>query len=350
MNCFSHQPERKDIICKLLAGIWRVLPPEPKETASLTWDEAEAYFQHYQKVLQDRGLVDGISISFSGIDNTAEEVIRFVHFVRARWDNPVDQIEDAIRDHPPPFLLKPTPDSSRKALRLALRLWLFIDPNLLSPVIQQPQPGQTSSGIKLCEAVSRSVLPRSTPKLETLSGDFSAKSLIRKGGFDFQSTGNLGEHLTFDPHCRYRIRVFGCARALEVDRLSEDMNVYPRDFVVEVQKTLQLLFPTAGRKSGKRTRKYVKRYRADIEAPIVGMDRISLSTYPVFGERLEDIQKRYNDSTQRLLRQWYYDRRKRVEWATFVVAILVFILTVVFGLVSSVTGILQTYAVYRWHG
>lgn len=107
---------------------------------------------------------------------------------------------------------------------------------------------------------------------------------------------------------------------------------------------MQLLFPTGGRKSTKRTRQYVKKYRADLEARLVAMDRLSLSTYPIFGERLEHIQQRYNESSQKRLRQWWYDRRKRVEWATLVVAIVVFILTVVFGIISSVTGILQVYA------
>ncbi|EXJ66432.1 uncharacterized protein A1O5_10584 [Cladophialophora psammophila CBS 110553] len=350
MNCFQHQTtERKDTIRNLLNGIWRVLPPEPKETASLTWDEADAYFKHYLKLLQDRRVVDGISISFSNTDNAAEEVIRFVQFVRERWDQPVEKIEDDIRNDPPPFLLKSTHDATRMALKLALRLWLFVDPNLSDSATVQPQPGQTSAGLQLHQAVSSSLWPRSSPSLKTLSADFSAKSLIRKGGFEFQSTGDLSEHLTFDPDCRWIIRVFGCARALEVHRLSEKIIVYPEAFVVEVQKTLQLLFPTAGRKSGRRTREYVKRYRADLEAPIVEMNRLSLGTYPFFGERLEHIQKRYNDSTQRLLRQWYYDRRKRVEWATFVVAVIVFILTVVFGIISSVTGILQVYAAYKWH-
>lgn len=126
--------------------------------------------------------------------------------------------------------------------------------------------------------------------------------------------------------------------------------VYIDDFAAEVQRTLQLLFPTAGKKSIKRTRQYAKKYQADLEARIIKMDKRSLETYPVFGERLEQIQKRYDASTQRLPRQWWYDRRRRVEWATLVVAIVVFILTVVFGVISSVTGILQVRAAYKWHG
>jgi hypothetical protein len=127
--------------------------------------------------------------------------------------------------------------------------------------------------------------------------------------------------------------------------------VYPEGFVAEVQRTLQLLFPTVVPGQTTSTRRYVRRYNGDLEARIMGSNKeiFDLNTYPFFGERLENIQKRYNNSRYRRKRQWWFDRRSRIEWATLVVAIVVFILTVIFGLISSVTGILQVYAAYKWH-
>jgi hypothetical protein len=38
------------------------------------------------------------------------------------------------------------------------------------------------------------------------------------------------------------------------------------------------------------------------------------------------------------MKQWWFDRRNKFEWATFWTAVVVFILTVVFGLIASITG------------
>lgn len=44
------------------------------------------------------------------------------------------------------------------------------------------------------------------------------------------------------------------------------------------------------------------------------------------------------------MRQLWEDDRKRAQWFTFWVAVLVFVMTVVFGVVQSVAGIVQAWA------
>jgi hypothetical protein len=129
--------------------------------------------------------------------------------------------------------------------------------------------------------------------------------------------------------------------------------VYPDGFLVEIILTLQLLFPTIGAKEKRQARCYVRKLKSDldpdVENGLTKLDQIDLSRYPFFGERLAAIQRHYDNSTPQHLRQWWYDRRKRVELATLAVAVVVFILTIIFGVVSMITGILQVYASFRWH-
>ena len=76
----------------------------------------------------------------------------------------------------------------------------------------------------------------------------------------------------------------------------------------------------------------------------IGLDRLGqldLASYPYFGQRLKALQDRYNKAAPTSLSQMWFDRRKPVEWAILWVAVVVFILTVLFGLISSVAGILQ---------
>jgi hypothetical protein len=86
---------------------------------------------------------------------------------------------------------------------------------------------------------------------------------------------------------------------------------------------------------------------ADIETGTKVNVTRDLKDYPVWRYRLAEVQKRYNATRPGSARQWWFDRRNKPQWATFWVAVMVFILTVVFGLVASVTGIMQVYASFR---
>ena len=76
----------------------------------------------------------------------------------------------------------------------------------------------------------------------------------------------------------------------------------------------------------------------------LGLERLSqldLAKYPYFGERLRDLQDRYDRAIPGTLEQLWYDRRRPGEWTILWLAVLVILLTIVFGAIGSVTGILQ---------
>ena len=68
-----------------------------------------------------------------------------------------------------------------------------------------------------------------------------------------------------------------------------------------------------------------------------------LDDYQYWQERLQIIIEAYNKSEPKALPQWWYDRRNKVQWYTFWIAALILVLTIVFGLIQSITGILQVY-------
>ncbi|KAK1535799.1 hypothetical protein CPAR01_09341 [Colletotrichum paranaense] len=57
--------------------------------------------------------------------------------------------------------------------------------------------------------------------------------------------------------------------------------------------------------------------------------------------RLVVLKQAYDDATPRTLSQWWYDRRNRVIWCTFWLAILVLVLGALVGVVQCVQGGLQ---------
>ena len=55
----------------------------------------------------------------------------------------------------------------------------------------------------------------------------------------------------------------------------------------------------------------------------------------------------FDEAEPRNLWQLWFDNRKRVQWYTFWVAVLVFFLAMFFGLVQSIEGALQVYIALR---
>ena len=86
---------------------------------------------------------------------------------------------------------------------------------------------------------------------------------------------------------------------------------------------------------------------AAIESSVASGEMLDLSNYPYWQERLGEVQKAYDKARPKTLRQWWFDRRNRFEWATFWTAVVVFILTLIFGLIASITSIMQVYAAFK---
>ena len=71
-----------------------------------------------------------------------------------------------------------------------------------------------------------------------------------------------------------------------------------------------------------------------------------MEKFKFWHERLVVLKQFYDEAEPSTLSQWWFDRRKRVQWYTFWVAALVLALTVFFGLVQCVEGGLQTYKAF----
>ena len=90
-----------------------------------------------------------------------------------------------------------------------------------------------------------------------------------------------------------------------------------------------------------------KHAEVDLELAMAQHAIFDLARFPFWHERLAEIQALYDQKTPRGFKQWWFDRRNRVQWATFWLAFLVLLLTIIFGLIQSVTGVLQVVAAYQ---
>jgi len=65
--------------------------------------------------------------------------------------------------------------------------------------------------------------------------------------------------------------------------------------------------------------------------------------FPVWQERLSILKQAFDDAQPQTLQQWFWDRRNRVQWYTFWIALSVFILTFFFGVIQCIEGAVQAY-------
>lgn len=128
-------------------------------------------------------------------------------------------------------------------------------------------------------------------------------------------------------------------------------SLYPPRFLLETQATIDLLFPVSQHRALQRRRKLSEKNGLDLEVGPLGTDNgepdRDLDAYNYWGARLVAIEEAYQQSRPGRLKQWYYDRRDKDSLTTFWFAFGAFVLAFVFGLISAITSILQTYKAYH---
>ncbi|KAE9378895.1 hypothetical protein N431DRAFT_478027 [Stipitochalara longipes BDJ] len=233
-----------------------------------------------------------------------------------------------------------------KSLELVIRLWLMLSANGLGSFT----PGQTVIYWPDDKSLTQ-VINESFPR--TIRLDFGQRhfppsltifNLVRFGGFQVKWTSNLVDHLLLNK--QGQILVFHSVSVLQSFIESEHL---PHGLADETLRTLAILFPRADiRAQSWLQRTIIKAAdRHEFIDPLVGhlsTPSSKLSEFSYWRERLLYLGEAYDKSEPSTIWQWWHDRRNRREWATFWVAFLVLILTIVFGLIQSITGIVQAWA------
>jgi hypothetical protein len=68
-----------------------------------------------------------------------------------------------------------------------------------------------------------------------------------------------------------------------------------------------------------------------------------IENFEYWHDRLVILKQVFDEAEPSNIRQWWNDRRKKVQWYTFWVAAIVLFLTILFGLIQCVEGAIQVY-------
>jgi hypothetical protein len=155
-----------------------------------------AYTDHLDDVLSLQDISNGDRFMLAD----SLDVIDLINRIKDKQQDPLQDIKNDLQRSHPTWMLGPVNEgSARKVIELAIRLWLFTNPEKflwsqdLKDVVRQSLPTPAT------EETLAAIAARS------LSSDFTAKSLSRKGGIRLVWTSYLGEHLTFVGKAQLRI-------------------------------------------------------------------------------------------------------------------------------------------------
>jgi hypothetical protein len=205
-----------------------------------------------------------------------------------------------------------------------------------------------------------------------LDHTFTAANMNRLSGIDIEWTPCLADHLRFDKRRRL-LRVYPFKQIL-IDHLgmwgsksergdysssrfatplticlnnptkSRSRTVLPLSVLKETLLSLNLLFPHWDTLTDNFMLQHDQTFHRD--GPFDDPRPLNLSDFDHWRNRLLELHQIFHSPPVGWTQIWA-DRRNPLQWYTFWIAIVILILTIIFGIISSVTGIFQTYLSYE---
>lgn len=132
--------------------------------------------------------------------------------------------------------------------------------------------------------------------------------------------------------------------------LDSPESLLPAGVAHETLQTLALLFPSGD----STTKKWFFKLSgaADLDGHVISCGRLrtdhrQVEKFVFWRDRLVTLKQVFDETQPKTISQWWHDRRNGVQWYTFWVAVVVLMLTIVFGFIQSVEGALQVYTAFK---
>ncbi|KAK4448767.1 hypothetical protein QBC34DRAFT_380997 [Podospora aff. communis PSN243] len=186
------------------------------------------------------------------------------------------------------------------------------------------------------------------PDNQQIGKIFNAVNLRRLAGIKMQWSSNMANHLRLADDEK-TVFIFHHAAFLKTQkRAAQDQTLLPAGVVEETLRTLSLLFP----QNDAKTKGWMSSQAGDMDPELRRCGALRahdrrFDKFAVWHDRLVILKQVFDEARPETIPQWWRDRRDRVQWYTFWVAIWVLGLTVLFGLIQSVEGAVQIYATYN---
>ena len=177
---------------------------------------------------------------------------------------------------------------------------------------------------------------------------FTAASLETIGGIEIHWTNNLADHLLLRDDDT-KLLLFHHVSVLDL-HMRSPTSPYPYDLMNETLRTISLLMPPVLGQPNPWFLREAKRHSLDINAGScrrLNSTERQIDAFVYWRQRLVLLKRTFDEAEPTTLRQLWNDDRKKTQWFTFWVAVLVFFMTVFFGVVQSVGTWVQAWAAVK---
>ncbi|KAK4445627.1 hypothetical protein QBC34DRAFT_332668 [Podospora aff. communis PSN243] len=332
---FSDGPISTAVKGMLVGRMWPSSAAQPVQDIV----ELETYFTYFQHETQSAW------IQYHSI-HTFEDFILIIDTIRGNPTSNLADLRIAIANVKPSLASDQTKLSA--SIELVIRLWLLINVTIRSTPSRNPTEGSlpwldTQSLTEVLERHMTVPAASSVSTTETFSDYLNVVEMKRIANFQVVWTSDLSGHLTLRDGT---VHIFYQVVALR--RLSTSLlgSFLPSEFINETLSTLSLLVPQTKQECNSWLRAQVDVYRLD---PFIIFDRQVVErgkrSYPHWQMRLVALSEAFDRKMPTGPIQWWYDRRDMGRWWNYWLVMLGILLTVLFGLIQSVTGILQVIGV-----
>lgn len=242
---------------------------------------------------------------------------------------------------------------ARTLVDLAAGIWLMLSISMYPGDISYDEPviwrdyeslgtGQTLSQGLISKIFSHHY---NSTDLVKLPQTFTAAHLEQIGGIKVMWTSNLADHLLLKDDDT-KLMLFHQASILQLHKNSPN-SLLPKVLVDETMRSISLLVPPVLGKPNPWFQQQRKKALIDAQAGVcnrLNSSERQIEKFVYWRDRLVLLKRTFDDAEPRNISQLWWDDRKKTQWFTFWVAVLVFIMTVFFGVVQSVAGIVQAWA------
>ena len=236
-----------------------------------------------------------------------------------------------------------------RSIDFALRTWLTINirENAFSLHTPRTPTVQWNDETTLVGFVERCFLSAETTRDLRFEDTFTAANIRRLSGIEVEWTPCLADHLRFDARRRL-LRVYPFKQVL-VDNLKlwgekddsekETASLIPLTVLQDALLSLNLLFRHWDPLTDNFMLEHDQTFH--LETLTQPSRTPSLSDFHHFRDRLYELHCAFHSPPVGWTQIWA-DRRNPQQWYTFWLAFIIFVLTVVFGVISSAAAIVQT--------
>ncbi|KAH8895399.1 hypothetical protein GQ53DRAFT_839036 [Thozetella sp. PMI_491] len=268
---------------------------------------------------------------------TFEEIIFIIDMLRGNPTVTFRELQKLIQAARPALELRGLACS----IELAVRLWLMLNARNIMPSntyqLQTSVPWPDDASLQ--SVLIQHFAPQSDISSGTFSGHLNFHDMKSIAGIRVEWTNNLAMHLAIKGSIIY---VFHCVSVLRWMRESPTTIAFlPCDLIEETLATIDLLAPLTNAKCNAWLANEIS-YRA-LDENMVHRDppNRDKARYSYWHERLSIIEETFEKTKPITFIQWWNDRRDMQQWWGFWLVVTGIFLTVLFGLIQSVTGIIQ---------